>query len=404
VGELILNKDLLNLGKEVISILKDKGYEAYFVGGCVRDLLLEMEITDIDLTTNAKPEEINKIFEQVIPIGIEHGTVLVRYKKESFEITTYRTEGTYSDKRHPDYVQFIMSIEEDLKRRDFTINAMAMDEKERLLDPFKGREDINRKIIRAVGNPKDRFLEDPLRIIRAIRFSSQLGFSIEQETLQQMIELKGDIASLAQERITEEIRRLFLHKYVAKGVRYILNTGIDNHLPIIKEYPYVLRDIVDRIKPIKEFSDLISLFHIKEKKIPISKWIKEWKCSKETRKNAEALVLAYEEYMQNGLHPVMIYKLPVHLFNNFIDIVYILQGTLISIEEIESFYKELPVKNARQLAVNGSDIIQLLPDKKPGRWVQQLLEEITRQVLLKKLSNDKEVIKEWAKCHLPKEN
>src|SRR5699024_7891344 len=150
-----------------------------------------------------------KIFDHVIPVGIEHGTVIVRHKGVSYEVTTFRSETSYSDQRHPDEVVLITSIEEDLARRDFTMNAMAMNRHGQLVDPFSGQHDLQTQIIRTVGRPEERFQEDSLRIIRALRFSSQLGFSIDKATQKQMYELKQQLEQVSVERITEEMSKFF---------------------------------------------------------------------------------------------------------------------------------------------------------------------------------------------------
>lgn len=179
-------KELTEPFREALAIIEkieEAGHQAFFVGGCVRDFLLKRPIGDVDITTSAKPFEVQAIFDEVIPVGIQHGTVIIRHRGISYEVTTFRLEGEYSDQRHPDSVQFIDKIDEDLARRDFTINALAMDKHGHIIDLFQGREDIEKALIRAVGNGHDRFQEDPLRILRAIRFSSQLGFQIEENTL-----------------------------------------------------------------------------------------------------------------------------------------------------------------------------------------------------------------------------
>src|SRR5690625_811220 len=185
---------------EIIDKLEDNGYDAFFVGGCVRDLLLNKEVKDIDIATAAPPSVVQKLFDKVIPVGIDHGTVIVRHKSVSYEVTTFRQDDTYSDQHHPDEVIFINTIDEDLKRRDFTINALAMNKHGHIIDLFNGKNDIQNKQIRSVGNARERFLEDPLRIIRALRFSSQLGFMIEAKTLNQMQKLNKEIATVAVER------------------------------------------------------------------------------------------------------------------------------------------------------------------------------------------------------------
>lgn len=395
-----MNEDLFTIGKEVLNIIKNNHFEAYFVGGCVRDFLLNKPVTDIDITTNATPNQISKLFDSVFPIGIEHGTVLVRYKEQSFEITTYRTDGTYSDKRHPDSVKFIKSINEDLKRRDFTINALAMDEQGEIIDLFHGKKDLDHKIIRAVGNPKERFSEDPLRMIRALRFSSQLGFSIESETLKEMVLLKEQIGNIAQERITEEIRRFFSGTYVNKGMHYLKKSGLYKYLPIFCDHKDLIKKIPNKLNPLSDFSEVIALLHIVYQEIPISTWVKQWKCSNEVKRNAFTLVKAYKGYINRGLDPLVMYPLPAKLFSNFVNLINNLQEDNISLEEVNQCYQQLPIKNAQELAISGSDLLSLFPQKKPGPWIQIMLNLITEKVLLNEIDNSRSELKELAKCHM----
>ena len=161
----------------IIHTLEAAGFEAYAVGGCVRDALLGRTPNDWDITTSATPEQVKALFHRTVDTGIAHGTVTVLLDKDGFEVTTYRVDGEYEDGRHPKEVTFTASLEEDLKRRDFTINAMAYNPKKGLVDLFGGQEDLEKKVIRCVGDPLERFTEDALRIMRAVRFSAQLGFS-----------------------------------------------------------------------------------------------------------------------------------------------------------------------------------------------------------------------------------
>ncbi|MBR5376946.1 MAG: CCA tRNA nucleotidyltransferase [Lachnospiraceae bacterium] len=192
----------------IIKTLKNAGFEAYAVGGCVRDLLLRRSPNDWDITTNARPEEVKSLFRRTFDTGIKHGTVTVILKGEHFEVTTYRIDGVYEDGRHPKEVTFTRSLKEDLKRRDFTINALAYNEEEGLIDEFNGREDLKNGIIRAVGDAKDRFTEDALRILRAFRFAAQLGFKIEENTLKAAGCLAGNLCNVSAERIYEEFTKL----------------------------------------------------------------------------------------------------------------------------------------------------------------------------------------------------
>ena len=168
--------------KTIIEKLEENGYEGFAVGGCVRDALLFRNPDDWDITTSAKPEQVKELFKRTVDTGIQHGTVTVLLDREGFEVTTYRIDGEYEDSRHPREVCFTSNLTEDLKRRDFTINAMAYSEKRGLVDEFDGVLDLKQGIIRCVGNPEERFSEDALRILRAVRFAAQLGFQIEEKT------------------------------------------------------------------------------------------------------------------------------------------------------------------------------------------------------------------------------
>ena len=200
--------------KFVLNRLNEAGYEAYLVGGSVRDFLLNKHNKDIDITTNAIPEEVKRIFVDfpVIDTGIKHGTVTILYNNLPIEITTYRIDGEYQDSRHPKEVKFTSSLKEDLSRRDFTINAMAYNNE--LIDYYGGRDDLKNKMLRAVGNPNKRFEEDALRILRGLRFASNLGFSIEEKTILAMRENKLLLKNISSERIQNELNAILLGDYV----------------------------------------------------------------------------------------------------------------------------------------------------------------------------------------------
>lgn len=202
--------------KKVIGILEAKGYEAYAVGGCVRDSLMGNVPHDWDITTSALPQEVKSCFDRTFDTGIEHGTVTVRMSSQSFEVTTYRVDGDYEDGRHPKDVTFTRSLKEDLKRRDFTINAMAYNETNGLVDLFGGEADIAAGIIRCVGDPMERFSEDALRMLRALRFSAQLGFEIEEGTFDAIKEMAPTLSKISAERITSETIKLITSPHPEK--------------------------------------------------------------------------------------------------------------------------------------------------------------------------------------------
>ena len=229
--------------------LHQAGYAAYVVGGCVRDSLLGLSPHDWDLCTSATPEETLALFgeKQCIPTGLQHGTITVKWKGKLYETTTFRTEGTYSDGRHPDHVEFVPDVKEDLARRDFTINAMAYSAEEGLIDPFGGRDDLAKKIVRAVGEPERRFEEDALRILRLYRFAARFGFAVEPATGQAAKNLCRHLDCVSAERIAEELTRLLAAPkpgaYLEADILAVVIPELD------KQTLPELRDVIDRLEP-----------------------------------------------------------------------------------------------------------------------------------------------------------
>lgn len=225
--------------KKMNEIFAQHGYKAYLVGGAVRDMLMGKEPHDWDVTTDATPEQVMSIFRKVIPTGIAHGTVTVHFMKNEIEVTTFRTESDYSDGRHPDKVEYTGNIEEDLSRRDFTINAIASYLGDgTITDPFHGRDDIKRKVIRTVGNPLERFSEDGLRPVRAVRFSAQLDFEIERETLKAISEpeILKKTSGISLERFRDELLKLMKAEKPSAGLKLMEESGIlDIFIPEFKK-------------------------------------------------------------------------------------------------------------------------------------------------------------------------
>lgn len=213
----------------IINKLSRHGFEAYAVGGCVRDTLLGREPGDWDITTSAKPEQVKALFRRTVDTGIQHGTVTVLIDKTGYEVTTYRIDGIYEDGRHPKQVEFTSDLVEDLRRRDFTINAMAYSPDWGIVDVFDGRGDLERKIIRCVGDPMERFAEDALRILRAIRFSAQLGFSIEKSTWEAIGRIAPNMAKVSKERIQVELTKLLMSDH-PEQILDVYRTGISPYI------------------------------------------------------------------------------------------------------------------------------------------------------------------------------
>lgn len=237
----------------IIRSLENAGFEAYIVGGCVRDGILGRDPEDWDITTIAKPDEIKRIFSHTVDTGIEHGTVTVLVPPEevergirSFEVTTYRIDGEYTDHRHPNAVSFTGSLEEDLARRDFTINAMAYHMERGIIDPFHGQEDLEKKIVRAVGKAKDRFAEDALRMMRGIRFSAQLDFSLDEEAYLGIESLKESLENVSKERIAVELWKLLASAHPDK-VELFFSTGLAPY--ITEDFPKIQESGIPKLLP-----------------------------------------------------------------------------------------------------------------------------------------------------------
>ena len=237
----------------IIRSLENAGFEAYIVGGCVRDEILGRDPEDWDITTIAKPDEIKRIFSHTVDTGIEHGTVTVLVPPEevergirSFEVTTYRIDGEYTDHRHPNAVSFTGSLEEDLARRDFTINAMAYHMERGIIDPFHGQEDLEKKIVRAVGKAKDRFAEDALRMMRGIRFSAQLDFSLDEEAYLGIESLKESLENVSKERIAVELWKLLASAHPDK-VEMFFSTGLAPY--ITEDFPKIQESGIPKLLP-----------------------------------------------------------------------------------------------------------------------------------------------------------
>lgn len=306
--------------KYIIDTLTNNGYEAYAVGGCVRDSILNRKPKDWDITSQAKPEEVINLFDKVILTGVKHGTVTVMVNKEGYEVTTYRTDGEYEDNRHPKEVKFVSSLKEDLARRDFTINAMAYNEKDGLIDYFHGIRDLNNKIIDTVGNPKERFNEDALRMLRAIRFSAQLNFKINDHVLIAINELKNNLRNISKERIREEFNKILINnskciellkktellEYIIPNIKNVYNFDQNNPYHTHDLYMHILlaTEIIEPIIHLKLTMLLHDLGKV-ETKTTDEKGVSHYYAhANESRKIAEK-ILTYLKYDNVTINKVL---------------------------------------------------------------------------------------------------
>lgn len=385
----------------IINKIYENNYEAYIVGGCVRDAILGFEPNDYDITTSASPNTIQEIFKdfKCIETGIEHGTVSVLMEDEIFEITTYRIEGEYKDHRRPDKVDFTDRLEEDLKRRDFTINAMAYNEKKGLIDLFGGKEDLNNKIIKTVGNPYDRFNEDGLRMIRAIRFSSKLNFTIEKETLKAIYDKSFIINNISLERITDEFTKIILSDK-PENIKYLFETKLLKYLNISNEDDIgKLKQFYNEIVILKKINKnlekrLALLDYIVEKNnINCKSFCNELIYSKKVIKNHNIILTLLKNIEIDHLNKVEIKKIlsevDRNLLEEYLDISGIIYDKEKKVDEIIDILSEIEENNEcyiiKNLKVNGRDIMSLgYKNKEVGEVLNYLLEIVIEDYTLNK--------------------
>ena len=420
----------------ILEKLHESGHEAYVVGGCVRDALLGREPNDWDITTSALPHMVKEIFPRTIDTGLKHGTVTVLIGREAYEVTTYRVDGVYEDGRHPKQVTFTPSLSEDLRRRDFTINAMAYDPDSGLVDLFGGQQDLSDGIIRAVGDPMQRFTEDALRILRAFRFSAQLGYGIDPDTLRAASELSQNLSKISSERIRDELEKILLSdnpdilmKAYEAGITAVFLPEFDvcmetpqnnpHHCYTVGEHTIwsvalIRKDRILRLtmllhdfgKPATRETDEKGIDHFRghpEESYHISKVIlRRLKYDNETIRKVTTLV-RYHDVRMRLTEPAVrktIVRIGEDLYPLYLEIqhadtmaqsLYQRDDKLAYTAELEMIYDRIMSRgdclSLKYLAVNGSDIIAA--GVKPGREVGGILAQMLEDVLNVPEHNDK---------------
>lgn len=373
----------------VIKAIEEAGFEAYFVGGSVRDTILGLPIHDVDIATSAYPEEIKEIFNKTVDTGIQHGTVMVLDHGEGYEITTFRTESTYQDFRRPDHVEFVRSLEEDLKRRDFTINALAMTHEGRIIDLFDGLQDLENHIIRAVGEADERFNEDALRMMRAIRFASQLDFSIEEKTTIALKKHASLLKKIAIERIHIEFVKLLLGKNPKTGLQHFMTADLARYCPEFDHYMSELTNManLDSIKLSSEAAAWSLVIHVlKVSESDISHFLVAWKSSNELISNVQAVIRALNSILDKTIDRELMYETGLELLLTANEIATIFNRN-IPIEILESDYEQLPIKSKKEMLVNGGQLIKEVGIQ-PGEKLGRILAALEHQVLMEKIPNE----------------
>lgn len=376
----------------VLKKIKNAGFEAYFVGGSVRDALLNRPIHDVDIASSSYPEETKRIFERTIDVGIEHGTVLVLEDNHEYEVTTFRTEDIYVDYRRPSHVTFVRSLKEDLKRRDFTINALALDETGNVIDLFEGLNDLKHQILRAVGTPSERFTEDALRIMRGFRFQATLGFALDKDTFNAMKMCAPLLEKISVERTFIEFDKLLTAFYWRKGLKSLIASGATDYLPDMRNDQSQLETLfnfqVDFQFTSSEqaWAALLMVLQVKN----VKKFLKHWKTSNEFQKRVEQIVTIYTIRQTHFLNKEECYRFELDLMIQAEEIRQA-QGLAVDFEKIYLTYNSLTIHDKHEIVVNGGLLIKKFGFK-PGPALGQLLTEIEMAIVNGVLDNCLEAI------------
>lgn len=376
----------LEAGKEVLSILHSASYEAYFVGGMVRDSILGIEFHDIDITTNANSDQIVSLFPKTFNKGVKFQSITVLHEGYEFEVTTYRIDLGYSDSRHPSATSKASSLKEDVMRRDFTINAMAMDIEGNIIDYCNGRADLDNKLIRTVNDPNERFTEDALRMLRACYFASKLNFTIETNSYQAICKNASKVQNISSERVLEEIKKILLTKNSLVGFKYLRDSGIVDFIPEIKfgvEWFLAKKVLTSEI--------LLFLAVTSYNNGEVSEYFKITSASRNKINRAISLALVTENADFNKLL-LYSYGLEVSLLANSINV--ILGKNQDLRKQIASDYEALPIKKTCDLAFKGQDIMMMF-NREPGYWINDMVDRIKYEVIMGNIPNDYEQIKDF---------
>jgi len=377
---------------KIIDELERAGFEAFVVGGAVRDFVRNAPANDVDITTNATPIEVKEIFTHTIDVGIEHGTVLV-VLDEPIEVTTYRSETTYSDFRRPDGVRFVHNLKEDLQRRDFTINAMALTKEDELVDYFEGRQAIEDEVIQAVGNPSLRFSEDALRMLRAVRFSAQLNFKLELETFNAIRSLHALIKYVSIERVKVELEKIWLSDFPFKGMQLFVDSGLSSNF---------LGDWENRLQTWDNFSSFNvkangwAFFALLQSSDDVNLLLNHYKCSNEEKRHVKNVIEAVRRLKKGTWTTDELF-----LFSEDVITVAYHYGSftlsneiITSLEELLLRKRMLPIASKKDIVVNGNDFIEWA-NKSRGPWIKEVLDILTGMIVNGDINNDRHEIKEW---------
>ncbi len=403
--KLTLNHPLFQSALPLIQRIESHGYEAYFIGGCVRDTLLNRPINDIDIATSAFPQEIAEIFSHTVDVGIEHGTIGIVYHGELYEVTTFRSESTYTDHRRPDEVTFIRSLEEDTLRRDFTINALAFDVRGKLYDYHGGLDDLQQKIIRCVGQPYERFNEDALRMMRAIRFASQLGFKIEDNTLQAIETLSPSLAHIAIERIRIEFIKFLEGDYFKQTAHLLETTHLSAQLPGFDQVNVkrLLDRLIEKVKPLQasrsQYRELIWAFITQllgYSEQETMRYLKDWTHSNDFIRQVVQIRELLDLIRKNQVTAMAIYTLDTGVIRQVQDY---LDAHHLSVENYLLQKEQLPIQTRKELAIDGKRLMDMFNLNRGGPMIGEILANLEMRVINRQLENKSRVLEDYVRQH-----
>ncbi|HDZ7825515.1 TPA: CCA tRNA nucleotidyltransferase [Staphylococcus aureus] len=398
-----MDKSLFEQARPILEQIQDNGFEAYYVGGSVRDYVMGRNIHDIDITTSATPDEIESIFSHTIPVGKEHGTINVVFNDENYEVTTFRAEEDYVDHRRPSGVTFVRDLYEDLQRRDFTMNAIAMDTAYKLYDYFDGQQDINNRIIRTVGIAEERFQEDALRMIRCLRFQSQLSFDIAMETFEAMRTQMADIKFLSIERIVIELTKLMRGINVEESFNHLKSLKAFNYMPYFEQLDMNQINVTEPI-------DLELLIAIVSVKFDINYSLKPLKLSNRQVKDINQYIQimnALPSIITKEQLKMFVYDYDTNLIKNVMVAADVLKANdiqgheplIVNLQTIDETLHRLPMHNRKDMMVNGGVLMAHL-NAKSGPWLKDVLRQIEIAIVTGKVSNEETKILKWVDNHV----
>ncbi len=382
--------------KPVLQRLEAAGFEAYFVGGSVRDMLLQKPIHDVDIASAAFPEEVKKQFDKTVDTGIQHGTVMVLDHGLGYEITTFRTESTYTDFRRPDTVTFVRSLSEDLQRRDFTINALAMTYDGDIVDLFDGLADLSAGVIRAVGEAEVRFTEDALRMMRALRFSAQLGFQIAPDTRAALQRLAPNLAKIAVERIRVEFEKLLMGQQAAASLAMAIEDDVVTYLPgQLDQWQFA--DIIADLETQQTATIPVVWAHLLTRSTlnesEMTTFMRTWKTSRDLIKMVTAVVPVARHIARRDLWTLyQIYDYRDVLMS----VLRLIRTDDAVIADVDAMFEALPIHHTRELRVAGGQLIaeQIV---QPGPQMGRILKQIERAVVTGQVANQPAALLAYAK-------